>query len=137
MRLIPVTSNHTGYCKEIADAISNKPVRVDIDDRDESVGKKIRDAEMEWINYIVVVGDTEVEEARFQIRNRLNPSERKTMTMEGLVNEITNKTADKPYLPLNLPYVTIEETSIRQLAHRYIGSHSWQILVTMNKPFAN
>jgi threonyl-tRNA synthetase len=103
MRLIPVTSNHTGYCKEIADAISNKPVRVDIDDRDESVGKKIRDAEMEWINYIVVVGDTEVEEARFQIRDRLNPSERKTMTMDGLVNEITNKTADKPYQPLNLP----------------------------------
>jgi threonyl-tRNA synthetase len=103
MRLIPVTSNHTGYCKEIADAISNKPVRVDIDDRDESVGKKIRDAEMEWINYIVVVGDTEVEEARFQIRDRLNPSERKTMIMDGLVNEITNKTADKPYQPLNLP----------------------------------
>ena len=103
MRLIPVTSNHTGYCKEIADAISNKPVRVDIDDRDESVGKKIRDAEMEWINYIVVVGDTEVEEARFQIRDRLNPSERKTMTMDGLVNEITNKSADKPYQPLNLP----------------------------------
>ena len=103
MRLIPVTSNHTGYCKEIADAISNKPVRVDIDDRDESVGKKIRDAEMEWINYIVVVGDSEVEEARFQIRDRLNPSERKTMTMDGLVNEITNKTADKPYQPLNLP----------------------------------
>ena len=103
MRLIPVTSNHTGYCKEIVDAISNKPVRVDIDDRDESVGKKIRDAEMEWINYIVVVGDSEVEEARFQIRDRLNPSERKTMTMDGLVNEITNKTADKPYQPLNLP----------------------------------
>jgi threonyl-tRNA synthetase len=103
MRLIPVTSNHTGYCKEIADAISNKSIRVDIDDRDESVGKKIRDAEMEWINYIVVVGDTEVEEARFQIRDRLNPSERMTMTMDGLVNEITNKTADKPYLPLNLP----------------------------------
>jgi threonyl-tRNA synthetase len=102
MRLIPVTSNHTGYCKEIADAISNKPVRVDIDDRDESVGKKIRDAEMEWINYIVVVGDTEVEEARFQIRDRLNPSERKTMTLDGLVTEITNKTADKPYQPLNL-----------------------------------
>ena len=103
MRLIPVTSNHTGYCKEIADAISNKSIRVDIDDRDESVGKKIRDAEMEWINYIIVVGDTEVEEARFQIRNRLNPSERMTMTLEGLVEEISNQTADKPYLPLNLP----------------------------------
>jgi threonyl-tRNA synthetase len=103
LRLIPVTSSHTGYCKEISDAISNKSIRVDIDDRDESVGKKIRDAEMEWVNYIVVIGDSEVEEARFQIRDRLNPNERRTMTMDGLVNEITNKTVDKPYLPLNLP----------------------------------
>jgi threonyl-tRNA synthetase len=103
MRLIPVTSNHTAYCKEIADTLSKKYIRVDLDDREESVGKKIRDAEMEWINYIVVIGDTEVEEAKFQIRDRLNPSERRTMTIDGLADEITNKTADKPYLPLNLP----------------------------------
>ena len=103
MRLIPVTSNHTAYCKEIADTLSKKYIRVDLDDRDESVGKKIRDAEMEWINYIVVIGDTEVEEEKFQIRDRLNLSGRRTMTIDGLANEITNKTADKPYLPLNLP----------------------------------
>lgn len=103
MRLIPVTSNHTAYCKEIADTLSKKYIRVDLDDRDESVGKKIRDAEMEWINYIVVIGDTEVEESKFQIRDRLNPNERRTMTIDGLADEITNKTAGKPYLPLNLP----------------------------------
>ena len=103
IRLIPVTSNHIGYCMEIADAISKKCIRVDLDDRDESVGKKIRDAEMEWINYIVVVGDAEAQEAKFQIRDRLNPSERKTMAVDELVNEITNKTTGKPYLPLNLP----------------------------------
>ncbi len=103
IRLIPVTSNHIGYCMEIADAISKKCIRVDLDDRDESVGKKIRDAEMEWINYIVVVGDAEAQEAKFQIRDRLNPSERKTMVVDELVNEITNKTTGKPYLPLNLP----------------------------------
>jgi threonyl-tRNA synthetase len=103
LRLIPVTSNHIGYCTELADAISSKHVRVDLDDRDESVGKKIRDAEMEWINYIVVIGDTEVKEAKIQVRDRLAPSERRTMTMDSLVNEIAIRTADKPYMPLNLP----------------------------------
>jgi threonyl-tRNA synthetase len=103
MRLIPVTSNHTAYCKEIANALSKRYIRVDLDDRDESVGKKIRDAEMEWINYIVVIGDTEVVEAKFQIRDRLNPNKRRNMTIDGLADEITNKTAGKPYLPLNLP----------------------------------
>ena len=103
LRLIPVASDHIGYCQEIADVISKKRIRTDLDDRDLSVGKKIRDAEMEWINYIIVIGDAEVEEEKFQVRDRLNPSERRILTIDELVNEITNKTADKPYLPLNLP----------------------------------
>lgn len=103
LRLIPVAANHIGYCQGIADAISKKRIRVDLDDRDISVGKKIRDAEMEWINYIVVIGDAEVEEEKFQVRDRLNPSERRNLTIDELVNEIKYKTADKPYLPLNLP----------------------------------
>jgi threonyl-tRNA synthetase len=83
--------------------ISKKRIRTDLDDRDLSVGKKIRDAEMEWINYIMVIGDAEVEEEKFQVRDRLNPNERRILTIDELVNEITNKTSDKPYLPLNLP----------------------------------
>ena len=108
VRLIPVTANHTDYCKEIAIGISNKRIRVDLDDRDESVGKKIRDAEMEWINYIVVIGDIEMKEGRFQIRDRLNPKERRMMTIDGLSNEIINETAGKPYMPLNFPMLLSE-----------------------------
>jgi threonyl-tRNA synthetase len=103
LRLIPVASDHIGYCQEIADVISKKRIRTDLDDRDLSVGKKIRDAEVEWINYIIVIGDAEVEEEKFQVRDRLNPNERRILTIDELVNEITNKTSDKPYLPLNLP----------------------------------
>lgn len=103
LRLIPVNSKHVGYCKELADKLSKRCIRVDLDDRDESVGKKIRDAEMEWIQYIVVVGDTEIEEEKFQVRDRLNLKERHVMTADVLINEITSKTAGKPYLPLNLP----------------------------------
>ena len=108
VRLIPVTANHTDYCKEIAIGISNKRIRVDLDDRDESVGKKIRDAEMEWINYIVVIGDIEMKEGRVQIRDRLNPKERRMMTIDGLSNEIINETAGKPYMPLNFPMLLSE-----------------------------
>lgn len=103
LRLISVNSNHINFCKELADTLMKKYIRVDLDDRDESVGKKIRDAEMEWIHYIVVIGDTEIGEAEFPVRDRLNPRERKIMSMDELANEITTKTTDKPYLPLNLP----------------------------------
>jgi threonyl-tRNA synthetase len=103
LRLISVNSNHINFCKKLADTLMKKYIRVDLDDRDESVGKKIRDAEMEWIHYIVVIGDTEIGEAEFPVRDRLNPRERKIMSMDELANEITTKTTDKPYLPLNLP----------------------------------
>jgi threonyl-tRNA synthetase len=103
LRLISVNSNHINFCKELADTLMKKYIRVDLDDRDESVGKKIRDAEMEWIHYIVVIGDTGIGEAEFPVRDRLNPRERKIMSMDELANEITTKTTDKPYLPLNLP----------------------------------
>jgi threonyl-tRNA synthetase len=103
LRLISVNSNHINFCKELADTLMKRYIRVDLDDRDESVGKKIRDAEMEWIHYIVVIGDTEIGEAEFPVRDRLNPRERKIMSMDELANEITTKTTDKPYLPLNLP----------------------------------
>jgi threonyl-tRNA synthetase len=103
VRLIPVNSKHIDFCKELAHALTKKCIRVDLDDREESVGKKIRDAEMEWINYIVVIGDAEMGESKFPIRDRLNPGERTIMTIDELANEITSKTGDKPYLPLNLP----------------------------------
>lgn len=103
LRLIPVNSRHIDFCKELTYTLMKKYIRVDLDDREESVGKKIRDAEMEWINYIVVIGDTEMGESKFPIRDRLSPKERTIMTIDELAQEITSKTGDKPYLPLNLP----------------------------------
>jgi threonyl-tRNA synthetase len=53
IRLIPVREEFNKDCIAIADAL---PGRIDVDDRDEKVGKKIRDAEREWINLIIVFG---------------------------------------------------------------------------------
>ncbi len=57
VRIIPVAEKHLEYAEKAAGELN---CRVDIDDRDETVGKKIRDAGMEWIPYVAVVGDDEV-----------------------------------------------------------------------------
>jgi len=57
VRVIPVTDKHLGYAEKAAGELC---CRVDIDDRDETVSKKIRDAGKEWVPYVAVVGDEEV-----------------------------------------------------------------------------
>src|SRR5690606_21495829 len=57
VRIIPVAERHQARALEIASELGQ---RTDIDDRDETVGKKIRDAGREWIPYVAVIGDEEL-----------------------------------------------------------------------------
>ncbi|MEM1891203.1 MAG: threonine--tRNA ligase, partial [Thermofilaceae archaeon] len=49
VRVIPVSSDYTGYALEVAEKLNSLAIRADVDDRDESLSKKIRDAEVKWI----------------------------------------------------------------------------------------
>ena len=59
VRLCPVNESFIKDCEKIAERMEKECIRVDIDDRVEAVGKKIRDGEMEWIPLIVVIGERE------------------------------------------------------------------------------
>jgi threonyl-tRNA synthetase len=102
VRIIPVGEHHTPFCEKMATYLSNRQIRADIDDRQESVSKKIRESEIEWIRYTLVVGDKETNEEGLMVRDRIEGTHRK-VTLEDLANEIQVQTKDKPYLPLNLP----------------------------------
>jgi len=74
IRLIPVGDEFISDCNNFIDEINKKSeyhcIRIDIDDREESVGRKIRDAEKEWIPIIVVIGDKEKESKKYNPRFR-------------------------------------------------------------------
>jgi threonyl-tRNA synthetase len=105
VRLIPVNKGqHFDYCLRIADELlANKRIRADIDDRDESVAKRIRDAESEWIHYILVTGDNEIQNQSLSVRDRHHRGKQVQMTQEEFVEMISAQVQGKPYLPLNLP----------------------------------
>jgi threonyl-tRNA synthetase len=105
VRLIPVNKEqHLHFCLKISDQLSeNNKIRTDIDDRDESVGKKIRDSESEWIRYTLVIGDKEIKTLMFNVRDRDFKSKQVQMTIEELVAQICSQVHGRPYLPLNLP----------------------------------
>ena len=99
VRFIPVSDNHLNSVQAMAEPIQQ--IRYDIDDRSETLGKKIRSAEKEWVPYIVVVGDKEVSSGTLSVRVRNGKT--KEMTLEELLNEIKIKTADMPFKKLSLP----------------------------------
>jgi threonyl-tRNA synthetase len=102
VRIIPVASKHTEFSEKISDELNKNNIRADIDDRELSVGKKIREAESEWIHYILVIGDKEVDGNELVVRERLSKSQY-GVALDNLMKKIKQEISDKPYLPLNLP----------------------------------
>jgi threonyl-tRNA synthetase len=67
--LLPVADRHVKHCQKLKVDFENKGVRVLLDDSKESVGKKIRNAEMQKIPYMLVVGDKEIESGKLSVRS--------------------------------------------------------------------
>ena len=101
-RILTVGESHKEFAEELYEKIKASNIRVDIDDRDESVGKKIRNASKEWIPYIFVVGDKEVESGKFQVTVR-ETGEKVDMTVDELIAEVNEKCEGKPFRRLPLP----------------------------------
>jgi threonyl-tRNA synthetase len=105
VRIIPVNKEqHLDYCLKIADELlAKRKIRTDIDDRDESVAKRIRDAESEWIHYILVTGDNEIQNQNLTVRDRHHRGGQARMTLDEFVKKISAQLQGKPYIPINLP----------------------------------
>ncbi|MCD6248545.1 MAG: threonine--tRNA ligase [Hadesarchaea archaeon] len=102
VRLVPVSERYLDLCHKIADELEEKKIRVDIDDRDMTVPKKIREAEREWISYVIVIGEKEAKGEKLTVRIR-EDKELREMTVEELAKQIREKTDGMPFRPLPLP----------------------------------
>ena len=107
VRIIPVSEKFLDYALNIANQIERENIRVDVDDRDETLAKKIRDAATEWIPYIVVVGEKEMKENTLMvtIRKKSTQKEQKKVKMkiEELVDLVKQECKGKPFKRLCLP----------------------------------
>lgn len=66
--ILPISEKYTDYAKTISDSLNNYDIRGLIDNRDEKIGKKIRDAEMKKIPFMLIVGEKEQEEEKVSVR---------------------------------------------------------------------
>ena len=102
VRIISVNQDYHSAAEILADEITTSKIRVDIDNREESVGKKIRDAEREWVPYIIVLGEKEAGKSKVPVRVR-EDGKLHEMSPGELASIIKEKTSDKPWRPLPLP----------------------------------
>ena len=70
IRLLPIADRHHAYAKEVCDKLSSMGMRVSVDDRSEKIGYKIREAQLQKIPYMLLVGDKEIEDGTVSVRKR-------------------------------------------------------------------
>lgn len=107
VRLIPIKTEFLHYCDKLARKLIDNEIRVDIDEREHSIKKRIRLAEVEWIPYVLIIGEKEITSNNFQIRERLSNTIMKG-SFSQLIKIIKNQTQGKPFSKLNSPlYVSM------------------------------
>ncbi|MDR0471633.1 MAG: threonine--tRNA ligase [Nitrososphaerota archaeon] len=103
VRLIPLSDKFLDNVTQLAHQISANNIRVDIDDSSSTLQKKIREAEQEWVPYIIVIGEKELESGTLSVRIREEKGKQETLTAEELITKVSEKIAGKPFKPLPLP----------------------------------
>ena len=88
--VLPISDKYNDYAKQVADALNAKDVRVEVDYRGEKIGKKIRDAEVQKIPFMIVVGEKEQADGTISVR-RHTQGDLGQMTVEALAAAVNDE----------------------------------------------
>ena len=102
VRVIPVSRDYVDLAAEVMKQVDNAGIRVDLDDRDASVSKKVRDAETVWVPYIVVVGEREKESGKLTVRER-GTGKPRVIGLDELLREASEKLVGFPRKATTIP----------------------------------
>ncbi len=102
VRIVPVSQGQLSLAEEILKRLEEAGVRVDLDDTNETLSKKIRRAETSWVPYTAVLGEREAVSGKVDLRVR-GIKERRQMAHGELAEEIRRKTSGYPWRPLAVP----------------------------------
>lgn len=94
VKVLPITERHAPYAKKLADDLFKANVRVELDDRNEKIGYKIREAQLEKVPYMLVVGDKEMENNTVAVRKR-GQGDQGTVDYETFKKDLIQEIATK------------------------------------------
>ena len=94
VKVLPITERQAEYAKELADSLFAAGIRVEVDARSEKIGYKIREAQLEKIPYMLVVGDKEMENKTVSLRHR-GEGDKGTVDFAGFKQSLLQEIADR------------------------------------------
>lgn len=90
--LLPISDRHLDYAKRLEALFRKQRIRVELDDRSEKIGRKIRDAEMKKIPYMLVLGDKEEQESKVSVRKH-GEGDKGQQSIEAFMEQVKNESA--------------------------------------------
>ncbi|HDP96988.1 MAG TPA: threonine--tRNA ligase [Euryarchaeota archaeon] len=102
VRILTVSERHLERAKDIMSSLQENGIRVGLDDRVETVGKKVREAKQDWVSYALVVGDRELESDRLKVYDR-GENKDIEMALGQLIDRIRGETKGYPNRPMYFP----------------------------------
>lgn len=94
VKVLPITERNLEYANKVAGQLSGKEIEVEIDERNETLQSKIRDAQMEKIPYMVIVGDSEQSSKKISVRSRAGKEVRE-VELTKFILDLTKEIKDK------------------------------------------
>ena len=94
VKVLPISDKFLGYANSVLEKLKNADIRAEVDDRNEKIGKKIRDTEVMKVPYMLVVGEKEVNENKISIR-RQGKGDLGSKGVEEFINEISEEIKER------------------------------------------
>jgi threonyl-tRNA synthetase len=94
VKLLPIADRHNDYVKELAEKFEAQGIRVEYDDRSEKIGYKIREAQLQKVPYMLIIGDQEIESGDIAVRSR-DAGELGKMSHEDFVAKVLGENKER------------------------------------------
>ncbi len=94
VKVLPITDRTLGYAKTVAEKLTYKGIRCEVDSRNEKIGYKIREAKLDKVPYVLVVGDKEAEEGTVNV-NKRGVEEKQTLSVDDFIAKVVEEDAKK------------------------------------------
>ncbi|WP_432666545.1 aminoacyl--tRNA ligase-related protein [Wukongibacter baidiensis] len=101
VRLLPINDKFQEHAENIASKLKSHNVRVEIDDRDERLGRKIRDAQKSWVPFVMVIGENEVQNDMYSLKAR-SGEEMKNINLRSIIKSLMKEQNGMPFRKINL-----------------------------------
>jgi threonyl-tRNA synthetase len=94
VKILTINDSNVGFARKFMERLTAERFRVELDDRAESMGKKVKEAQLEKVNYIVTIGDKEVEKQTLAVRDRSGKT-KFDVGINGFISQLVKEVTDK------------------------------------------